>query len=270
MSRTDSTGLFKPWVSYLCIACGSVALVLLYGPILGLAVLSFSEQPLSGIPWPFTFRWYHALFTDDKAHWIEALGTSVLIGAIVALCSTAIAFAVAHELVRLRRTLPLLTTFLIVVTIPGTVMGIAILAFYRVMLSFRTGLWSIVLAHLSWALPFALMCVLIVLWRFDMTLLDAAEDLGATKWRRLIDIELPLLMPGISASAFFSFLLSFNELPRTIYVRGSTRTLPFYLWTQSTSHSSQSAFIYALGAIIMVVSFAIITIAMRSLSRNQT
>jgi ABC-type spermidine/putrescine transport system permease subunit II len=76
-------------------------------------------------------------------------------------------------------------------------------------------------------------------------------------------------MPGISASVFFSFLLSFNELPRTLYARGSAITLPYYIWTASSSHSSQVSLIYALSALIMVVSFLVTLLAMRVLMRAE-
>ncbi|MEQ9688514.1 MAG: ABC transporter permease, partial [Bauldia litoralis] len=86
--------------------------------------------------------------------------------------------------------------------------------------------------------------------------------------RQFVDIELPLLKPGITASVFFSFLLSFNELPRTLYTRGGITTLPYYIWTASAAHSSQVSLIYALSAIIMAASFVLILIATRILMRS--
>lgn len=141
--------------------------------------------------------------------------------------------------------------------------------FYRGILGIRAGYWSVYLAHLVWALPFALLCVLIVAFRFDYRLLEAGKDLGASAYRRFMDIELPLMMPGVSASLFFSFLLSFNELPRTLYARGSVITLPYYLWTSASSHSSQVALVYALSALITVASFVLTLIAMRILTRAE-
>ena len=75
-------------------------------------------------------------------------------------------------------------------------------------------------------------------------------------------------MPGISASLFFSFLLSFNELPRTLSARGGITTLPYYMWTASSSHSSQVSLVYALSAIITVASFLLTLAAMRLLMRK--
>ena len=169
----------------------------------------------------------------------------------------------------MRRRGSMLVTYLSVLILPGILVGIAVLIFYRGLLGLRTGFWSVVLVHFIWALPFALLCILLVSVRFDRRLLDAARDLGANRYRQFVDIELPLLMPGISASVFFSFLLSFNELPRTLYARGGTITLPYYIWTASSSHSSQVSLIYALSALIMIVSFLVTLVAMRVLMRAE-
>ena len=64
-------------------------------------------------------------------------------------------------------------------------MGAVLFIFLRTMLCLRLGLWSIFLAQLVWVPPFALLFVLVVASRFDLKLLEAAEDLGATACRRL-------------------------------------------------------------------------------------
>lgn len=270
MSRRRSlppAGLFTRGGIRLAVLCGTFAMILLYLPIVGLVLLSFSEQPLTGIPWPLTIQWYASLFEGENAKWLAPLGTSIGIGLLVSLSATAVALLIGRAIPVIRRRGGLIATYLSVIVMPGILIGIAILIFYRGLLGVRTGLWSVFLAHFIWALPFSLLCILIVAVRFDRRLLDAARDLGANRFRRFIDIELPLLMPGISASLFFSFLLSFNELPRTIYARGGIVTLPYYMWTASSSHSSQVSLIYALSAVITVASFLLTLAAMRLLTR---
>lgn len=263
----EPAGLFSRWTAALAIVLGCLALLLLYTPIAGLALLSFSARPLTGIPWPFTFEWYVSLQEGENAKWIGPLGTSIGIGLIVSIASTAVALLIGQAIPVLKRRGRLLLAYLSVMVMPGILVGVAVLIFYRGLLGVRTGLWSVILVHFIWALPFSLLCILLVVVRFDRRLLDAAKDLGANRYRRFVDIELPLLMPGISASLFFSFLLSFNELPRTLYARGSVITLPYYMWTASSSHSSQVSLIYALSAIIMVASFLLTLAAMRLLNR---
>ena len=267
-ARRNPAGVFTPGTAFLAVLLGAAALLLLYAPIAGLAVLSFSERPLSGIPWPLTLHWYVSLFEGSNANWVEPLAISVGIGLVVAVLATVAALVIGRLLPVIRRRGGTLAAYLSVLVMPGILVGIAVLIFYRGLLGIRTGLWSVILVHFIWALPFALLCILIVSVRFDHRLLEAARDLGADRWRAFVDIELPILKPGISASVFFSFLLSFNELPRTLYTRGGITTLPYYIWTASAAHSSQVSLIYALSAIIMAVSFVIILIATRLLMRG--
>jgi ABC-type spermidine/putrescine transport system permease subunit II len=250
------------------IAAGYAAVLMIYAPIVGLLVLSFSAQPLSGVPWPLTLAWYRDLFARG-AQWLPPTGLSVATGLLVAVLSTSAATLVGRALPHLRQRTGLLASFLIVLFLPGLVVGVALLLFYRVLLGIGTGLWSIALAHFVWAFPFSLLCILLVAVRFDLRLIDAARDLGASRWRRFADIELPLLRPGVAASLFFGFLLSFNELPRTIYVHGPRITLPYYLWTESAAHSTQVAFVYALSAIITAVSLVLTTVAISLLMRGE-
>lgn len=261
-------GLFTRNGVRFAVACGVFAMILLYLPIVGLILLSFSAQPLTGIPWPLTIEWYTSLVEGENARWLKPLATSVGIGLLVSFTATAAALLIGRAVPLARRSGSLLATYLSVIVMPGILIGIAILIFYRGLLGIRTGFWSVFLAHFIWALPFALLCILIVVVRFDRRLLDAARDLGAGRLRRFLDVELPLLMPGISASLFFSFLLSFNELPRTLYARGGIITLPYYLWTASSSHSTQVSLIYALSAVITVASFLLTLAAMRLLTRR--
>ena len=267
--RRNPSAILSPGAAAVAIGLGAVAMVLLYTPIVGLAVLSFSARPLSGIPWPLTTEWYTSLTVGNNARWLGPLGTSVAIALIVSFAATVVALLIGRMLPVMRRRGSLLVTYLSVLVLPGILVGIAVLIFYRGLLSVRTGFWSVVLVHFIWALPFALLCILIVSVRFDRRLLEAACDLGASRYRQFVDVELPLLLPGISASAFFSFLLSFNELPRTLYARGSTITLPYYIWTASSSHSSQVSLIYALSALIMIASFLVTLVAMRVLMRSE-
>jgi ABC-type spermidine/putrescine transport system permease subunit II len=263
----DPAGLFTRTTATVALCLGLFAMALLYVPIVGLAVLSFSDQPLSGIPWPLTLRWYTDLGEGENAKWVGPLGTSIAIGLVVAVAATAVALLIGRVLPFARRRGGILAAYLSVLVMPGILVGIAVLIFYRGLLGIKTGLWSVVLVHFVWALPFALLCILLVTVRFDRRLLEAAKDLGANRWRQFVDIELPLLMPGISASMFFSFLLSFNELPRTLYTRGGVTTLPYFIWTASSAHSSQVSLVYALSAVIMIGSFIVTLVAVRQLNR---
>ena len=76
---------------------------------------------------------------------------------------------------------------------------------------------------------------------------------------------MPLLRPGIIASGFFGFLLSFNELPLSIYMRAGQMTLPLHLWAESTAHQSSIPLIYGMSTLVTFVSIIIVVVALRLL-----
>jgi ABC-type spermidine/putrescine transport system permease subunit II len=247
----------------LTIGLGYFAIVLIYAPIVWLGVMSISERPLTGVPWPWTIAWYAKLYDDPR--WLEPIKLSTLLGVAVGLLCMVSATVVGRALPRMRRRGGLLFLFLLPLFVPGIVMGLALFTYFRSFLGIKTGLWSITLAHFVWSFPFALLSMIVVSARFDDRLLEAAADLGATPWQRFWHIEVPALMPGIVAAGFFGFLLSFNELERSVFLRGGETTLPLFAWFESASHTSNVALIYALSTIITVVSAALTVVALRTL-----
>lgn len=250
------------------VALGGAGILLIYGPVAWLGLMSISARPLSGKPGPFTLAWYDKLFADLR--WLDPLLTSLGIGVIVSLLCMIAATAVGRALPHIGRSgVWLLLAFLVVLFVPGVMLGVDFIMYYRFFLGIRTGLWSLVLAHFVWAFPFALLSVLVVAARFDVRLLEVAADLGAGGWRRFRDIEMPLLLPGILSAGFFGFLLSLNELPRSIYLRGGITTLPLFQWAEAASHTTMVPLIYALSTLITVASLALTIFALRLLFRRE-
>lgn len=239
----------------IAVTAGFVVIALTYIPIVWLAVMSFSERPLSGIPFPLTFGHYLSLADDPK--WVEPLLQSVALGLIVGLACMLVATAVGRAIPRMNRPGGVILVALLPLFVPGLTMGAALFIFFRALLGLRLGMWSIFIAHLVWALPFALLLVLVIATRFDHRLLEAAEDLGASNWRRFWDIEFPILRPGIIGAGIFGFLLSFNELLRSIFLRGSETTMPIYNWTMTASHQSQVPIIFSLATIMLAVTLPV-------------
>lgn len=108
---------------------------------------------------------------------------SLLIGLIVAAVSIAMGVVVGRALPLMRERGAILAIFLVTLFVPGTAMGVGMFLYYRSILNLRLGLWSLLLGHLAWAFPFALLSVLVVASCFDQRLLSAAADLGASPWK---------------------------------------------------------------------------------------
>ncbi len=229
---------------------GLIVILLMYIPLVWLAVMSFSGRPLSGIPYPLTMEHYDELMGGFEK-WGEPLYESVAMGVVTGLVCMVVATAVGRAMPRMRKPGGVMLIALIPLFVPGLTMGAALFIFIRSFLDLRLGLWSIFIGHLVWSLPFSLLLVLIIATRFDHRLLEAAQDLGATAWRRFWDIEFPILRPGIVGAGIFGFLLSFNELLRSIFLRGSETTMPIYNWTMTASHQSQVPIIFSLSTIIL-------------------
>jgi ABC-type spermidine/putrescine transport system permease subunit II len=234
---------------------GLLVLVLTYVPILWLAVMSFSERPLSGIPYPLTLEHYASLAADLR--WVEPFWQSTVLGLVVGVTCMVVATAVGRAIPRMPRPGGVVLIALLPLFVPGLTMGAALFIFFRSLLGLRLGMWSIFIAHLVWALPFALLLVLVIATRFDHRLLEAAEDLGASRWQRFWDIEFPILRPGIIGAGIFGFLLSFNELLRSIFLRGSETTMPIYNWTMTASHQSQVPIIFSLATILLAITLPV-------------
>ena len=246
------------------VAVGYLWVTLIYIPIVWLAVMSVSSRPLTGVPYPLSLEWYDSLFAGDL-RWLPPLERSLVLGIIVSVLCMIAATMVGRVLPQLRRRGGLLAAFLAPLFVPALVTGVSMFMFYRALIGLKLGDWSLILAHFVWAFPFALLAMLVVSSRFDIRMSEAASDLGATNWQRFWQIEVPLLRPGIIASGFFGFLLSFNELPLSIYMRAGQMTLPLHLWAESTAHQSSIPLIYGMSTLVTFVSIIIVVVALRLL-----
>jgi ABC-type spermidine/putrescine transport system permease subunit II len=241
------------WVGWtqIAIATGVFGIAMIYVPVIWLVVMSFSAVPLSGIPYPLTLANYYDLLRDPR--WLTPLWTSVGLSILVAFVCAVAATMLGRAITRMRKPGAVLLVTLLPLFVPGLTMGAALFISFRMLLDLRLGLWSIFVAQMIWAFPFTLLLVLVVASRFDLRLIEAAGDLGASPWQTFWDIEMPLLRPGTFGAAVFGFLLSFNELLRSLFVRGVSTTMPIYNWAMAASQQSQVPIIFSLSSIILAV-----------------
>lgn len=232
-----------------CVTFGALGVI--YFPLLWLALMSVSAQPLSGLPLPFSTANYVALFQSDD--WLAPFGISVLIGLLVAVVTAVTATLVGRALPHSKRAGTLVLLAILPLFIPGMSMGAAQFIFLRPMMGLTLGYWSIFLGHVVWAFPFSLLIVLVLTTRFDSRLVEAAADLGASGWRAFWDIEMPILRPGIVGAGTFGFLISFNEVQRSVFLRGTAETMPIWNWMMASSQESQVPVIFCLETIVLAV-----------------
>lgn len=236
-----------------------IILIVTYFPILYLIPISFSEIPYLGVPIGFTTEWYEDLINDELM-W-KSLKTSLIVGFSTVGIVTPLSLAVGHAFQRIRRKAAFLSIILLPLFTPGIVLGATLAIFFQ-MLGMIPSFWAVLIVHIIWSLPFAFLIMVVTLSRFNWTLLEAAQNLGASTFRAFLDVELPLIKPGIIGAALFSFLLSFNEFIRTYLVRGTTTTLSLYIWAMMTTHASVVPRVYALSSIIFIFVLALLILAL--------
>jgi putative spermidine/putrescine transport system permease protein len=193
-----------------------------------------------------------------------ATGVSVLVGISVAILATLVGTAAAFGLVRGRviGRGALQAFFHLPVQIPFVVTGAVFLQFYYQLgpllgINLLHGVTGLIIAHLFVAIPYSVGAVSAVLARFDATLEEAAESLGATRWGIFLQITLPVISPGVMAGAFYAFIVSFGDVPVALFlVTGQWTTLPVLIF-QDMQFDFRSSMLAA-SSLIAVVSLLVI------------
>jgi putative spermidine/putrescine transport system permease protein len=209
------------------------ALIIIYlvAPIITIVATAFgnSAYPLFP-PTSYSMRWFVALWNSSEL--IEAARISAVIGLLSAVLSTVIGTGSALALVRAR--VPARAAFsalvLSPILFPAIVLGLALLVFYS-KVGLAGSFLGIVCAHTLVTTPFVLRLVMASLTEYDISIEQAARNLGAGRLRVFFAITLPLIRPGVIAGAIFAFILSFDELVVTLFLAGpSTQTLPIRIY----------------------------------------
>jgi spermidine/putrescine transport system permease protein len=212
-------------------AVGVLVLVYLFLPVAVVVLFSFND-----VTGRFNFTW-QGFTLDAWRHpcrvpgMCESVTTSLQIGAIATVVSTALGTLLAFALVRHQfrgRESTSLLVFLPMAT-PEVVMGASLLTLF-VNAGVATGFGTIVIAHILFCVSFVVVTVKARLAGFDSRLEEAAMDLYATEWQTFRRITLPLAAPGILAGALLAFALSFDDFIITNFNSGNTITFPMFVW----------------------------------------
>jgi spermidine/putrescine transport system permease protein len=219
----------RDWVLKVYIA---LVYIFLFAPILVVMLTSFNPTGRATIPNGLTTEWYSELRDDDQL--LKALWTSLQIGVVTALVCSLLGLSAAYGLSRYRIPGRGLAQglFYLPMLIPAVVTGVSLLTWFN-RIGIDLGWFSILIAHIIFALPFTLTIILTSFAGFDTRLEEAAQDLGATPWRTFRLVTLPLVMPGVLGGALIAFTLSFDEFVLTFFVAGGgVQTLPLVIYNR--------------------------------------
>ena len=146
---------------------------------------------------------------------------------------------------------------------PQPVLGLALLVYYTA-LGVTPSWQTAAFAHLVWIVPVVTLVISIRLYNYDVLQEDAAFDLGATRLQVLREVTLPTLAPGIVSGALFAFLLSWSNLPLSVFTSGADTTLPEWLFSRTATN--YSPLVPAVAVIATAVSAAVVVTAAVGLS----
>jgi spermidine/putrescine transport system permease protein len=227
--RTDTLGLpVRSLRAYLWLVYA-----FLYLPIAVVVLLSFNEAGLPTAWSGFSLKWYGALASSPKI--LSAAGNSLVVAAAVTVVSTVLGtlLAFAVEARGRKRGAGLLDGILAMpLIIPDIVLAIALLSFFTA-LQWTLGLYSIILAHVTFDLAYVCMVVRTRLKHFDFALVEASADLGAGSFRTFLKIVMPSILPGVVAAALLAFTLSVDEFIIAYFTAGAgsaSTTLPMQIY----------------------------------------
>ena len=238
----------------------------LYIPIIILVTNSFNEDRY-GLSWKgFSWNWYERLFNNDTL--IQAAFHSVTIAFFAATLATVVGGLTAIALYRYRfRGKQAVSGMLFIVMMsPDIVMAVSLLALFMVVV-ISLGFWSLLLAHVTFCLPYVTVTIFSRLNGFDARMLEAAKDLGASEVTILRKIILPLALPAVVSGWLLSFTISLDDVVVSSFVSGvSYEILPLRIF--SLVKTGVTPEVNALATIMIVLSLGLVILSQLVTRKN--
>jgi spermidine/putrescine transport system permease protein len=237
------------------------AIVFLFLPLFVLVFYSFNGS--KGMNWTgFSLVWYRELFFHSRDLW-RAFWHSIIIALGSALSATVIGTlgAIGVNWYRFRLRGYVQTISFLPMILPEIIIGVSLSIFFAG-LKMKLGLGTILIAHISFNLPFVFLMVMARLDEFDFSIIEAAHDLGANEIQTLIKVTIPVCMPGIVSGFLTAITISLEDFVITYFVTGpGSSTLPIYIY---------SAIRFGVSPVINALSVVMIlgTVALTFLLRN--
>ena len=239
--------------------------IFLYAPIIVLIIFSFndtdtaSRTQFSG----FTLRWYQRLFEDRYI--LEALLNTLIIAVVSAFASTLLGNMEAVGINRMKRmpkkVMMNITNFPMVN--PEIVTGVSMMLLFVAAVSLfggkSLGMASLIIAHITFCLPYVIFNVSPKLRQLDPAVYDAALDLGCNPRQAFFKVVLPQLTPAILSAFLISLTYSIDDFIISYFTSGTMQTLPIAIYSMTKKKVSPE--INALSAIMFVVILTIILAA---------
>ena len=258
-----------------------LTLIFLYAPLIVVGVASFNESKYGGKWEGFSLVWYEKLFQSESV-W-EALANTLIIALIATAISTVLGTLAALALYRTKNRFKGIYNALVYtpLVVPDILMGISLLLLFVMIINtfgnwfanlteihFELSMTTIIIAHVTFCMSYVAMVVLGRLQEFDKSLIEAAQDLGASGLYTFFHVTLPVIMPGVIAGALFAFTLSIDDFVITFFVKGAgDTTLPIFIQS-AMRHGKNLPMLNALSVIFLIFTFILVFITQKLLTNK--
>jgi len=239
----------------------TIVMTFLYIPIIIMIIFSFNNARIVTGWKGFTLKYYADLLSNNEIQ--LAFRNTMLIAFLSTIISTIFGTLGALALENKRFTGTKLFSGLIFLPLimPDILMGVSMALLYS-FLSFKTGMVTVLIAHITFCVSYTVIVIRSRLEGFDQSLEDAAMDLGANRWQFFFKVKLPLMMPGIIAAALLAFTLSIDDFIITFFTTGrGFNTLPIYV--EGAIRRGTITNINALSTLMIFMTVFLVTISKR-------
>lgn len=242
----------------------ALILLFLYLPIFVLIFFSFNASNSTSVFAGFSLQWYRELFQDKET--LRTLYNTLVVALLSAAVSTVLGTAAALGITRLSKwgqkavmsvtNLPLMN--------PDIVTGVSMMLLFVFFMGLFggteiLGFWTILIAHITFNLPYVILSVLPKLRQMDPHLVEAAQDLGCRQLKAFFKVTLPSILPGVITGFIMAFTLSIDDFVISYFVSGpSFQTLPLRIYSMTKRRVEPS--INALSTLIFVAVLVLLII----------
>ena len=231
-------------------------IAVLFGPLLLIVLFSFHSSPAQTFPMQgLSLMWYEKFFENPVL--VASLKNSLVVATITTLVTAVVGSMAALALARLSgwKKSAFGTITFAPIALPGLFIGVSLLTMFG-QLGIDRSLATVTFAHVLITLPFFIEASRSRLEHFDLSLEEAARDLGATAWDSFRLVTLPIIAPTLIGAAILSFTISFDEVIVTIFTSGADTTLPIAVWSmmrQVITPAINAASVLGLSCVVLLI-----------------
>ncbi|MBO5009348.1 MAG: ABC transporter permease [Clostridia bacterium] len=252
----------------------AIIFAILYIPILTLIVFSFNDSASTADFTGFSLDWYRELFSSAET--FTALRNTLILAVLSSLISTVIGTAAAEGIYKMKNKLvrkSVISVTNIPMMNPEIVTGMSMMLFFVAVAGFlrveyeTIGFWAMLIAHVTFCLPYVILSVLPRINELGDSLSEAALDLGCTPLQAFFKVKLPNIMPGVISGMTMAFTLSLDDFVISYFVGSSNfQTLPLLIYSMTKKKVTPD--MYALSTLIVFAVFVLLVISNMKKDKN--